>query len=241
MAEVSIKEQVEKLVILQKIDKKIYDLKQDAKEKPLMIEGLKEEFEGKKAHLKALEEQLKKIQLSRKECELELQTKEEAVTKANAQLSQIKTNKEYTAKMTEIASIKADQSLVEEKILISYDEADAAMAEVDKEKTIVAEEEKVFLAKKLGIEAEINGITIQIKELETKRIETAPSIDPRVLERYDRILAKKDGLAIVPIHRSNCGGCFMDVTAQAINAVKLGEDFVYCERCSRMLYLEDES
>ena len=134
MSDTSVNVQIAKLVELQKIDYEVYDLNGQLEEKPAMLEEIKELFEGKKANLHVLEEKLKTIQLSRKEQELELKVKEEGVSKANAQLSAIKTNKEYTAKISEIESIKADMSVIEDKILISYEEFDKVNAEVAKEK-----------------------------------------------------------------------------------------------------------
>ena len=67
----------------------------------------------------------KSIQLKRKELELEMKAGEDDIAKSNIQLTQLKTNKEYQIKLNEIASIKADKSIIEEKILLSYDAADA--------------------------------------------------------------------------------------------------------------------
>ena len=74
MPDLSIKDQIKKVVELQKIDGEIYSLKVQLKEKPVVLEQLKAEFESHKETLTALEEKLKAIQLDRKEKELELNT-----------------------------------------------------------------------------------------------------------------------------------------------------------------------
>ena len=118
------------------------------KEKPVIVQELQSLYEQKKSGLKALEEKFKTILLARKDKELELKSKEDEIAKANIQLSQIKTNKEYTAKLTEIETLKANKSITEEKILISYDESDAVSAKVEQEKKILADEEKRYFVKK---------------------------------------------------------------------------------------------
>ena len=124
MTQTSMKEQIKKLVELQAIDKEIYDYKRQLKEFPERLAQLKEQFETKKESLKRLDEELKTKQLERKEKEVDLQAKEEEIAKSNSQLSQLKTNKEYKAKLTEIEGQKADKSIIEEKILILFDEVD---------------------------------------------------------------------------------------------------------------------
>ena len=124
MPQTTILDQIRKLVELQKIDEEIYRHKKELEEKPAQLAVLQQQFEAKKAGLKKLEEKSKTLLVERKFFEVDLQSKEDAISKANAQLSLLKTNKEYTAKMSEIENLKADKSQVEEKILLSYDEVD---------------------------------------------------------------------------------------------------------------------
>ena len=235
----SILERIKNLVSLQRIDAQIYEFKRQFKEKPVVVEDLRERFEGKKINLKKLEDQLKASLLARKDKELDLKTKEEALTKFNTQLTQMKTNKEYTAKLSEIESIKADQSLIEEKILISYDETDQLSNLIQKEKNFLAEEEKNFLVQKNEIEISLKEIQEKFQILESQRKQITPGVNKTILERYERILQNKEGLAIVPVYESSCGGCYMNVPHQVFNEIKMHDKIIYCEMCARILYLEE--
>ncbi|MCK5013040.1 MAG: hypothetical protein KAS66_04415 [Candidatus Omnitrophica bacterium] len=241
MTDISVKDQIKKIVELQKIDGEIHNLKIELKEKPVLLAQMKEGFEFSKGVLTEVEEKLKAVQVTRKERELELKSKEDEIAKSNAQLSQIKTNKEYTAKISEIEHIKADKSVIEEKILISYDESDVVNAQIEEEKVKVGEEEKNYLAKKKQTEGDIKVIEGRIKVLDSQRKNATEGIDPSFLNRYERILKHKDGIAIVPIQgEDSCGGCFMNVTPQKINEIKMSQELVECEICSRILYLEGD-
>ena len=241
MTDISVRDQIKKIVELQKIDGEIHHLRIELQEKPALLAQLKEEFELRKGGLTELEGKLKGVQVARKEKELELKMREDEIAKANAQLSQIKTNKEYTAKISEIEHIKADQSIIEEKILLSYEESDAVSAQVEKEKVQVDEEEKNYLAKKKQTEEDMRVIEDRIKVLDSQRKQATQGIDPSFLNRYERILRHKDGIAIVPIQdEGSCGGCFMNVTTQKLNAIRMHQELVECEMCSRILYLKDD-
>ncbi len=234
-------EQIKKLVELQKFDKEIFVLKKELEEKPVILKKIQDEFEGTKQKLHELEEKLKKVLVKRRDFELDLKAKEEQITKTNSQLSLIKTNKEYSAKLSEIENIKADKSIIEEKILLSFDEADAVNVEVDKEKQNVAEIEKLYLSEKKKIEDRIKEIQLRLSELTKSRDEIAPSIDKEHLVLYERIMKHKEGLGIVPVKGTFCSGCFMNVTQQMFNLLKMSEQLVRCETCSRILYVEDEN
>lgn len=239
MTGVVVKDQIKKLVDLQKVDSDIYAIRTELKEKPELIKALTEDFEKEKKELKDLEEKFKAVQLKRKEVELDLKTKEEAIVKANGALSALKTNKEYSAKLAEIESIKADKSIVEDSILKFYEEGDGIQLEINKEKLIVSEKEKEFQSKKKQFDDEIRVLEDKVKVLEGQRQSYLEGIDKGLLTRYEKILNHKEGLAIVPIKGTTCGGCFMNLTTQIVNVIKMQNELVECEWCARILYLEE--
>jgi predicted nucleic acid-binding Zn-ribbon protein len=236
----TILDQIRKLVELQKIDEEIYRYKKEAEEKPAQLAVLQQQFEGKKAELKKLEEKSKTLLVERKSFEVELQSKEDGIAKANAQLSLLKTNREYTAKMGEIEGLKADKSLVEEKILLSYDEVDAINGQINKEKGVVAEEEKKYLAQKKEVDDTVKELQEKIKSLDAQRHQITPEISKVNLDRYEKILVNKHGLAIVPIVGNTCGGCYMNIPHQVTNDIRAHDRLVLCEMCARILYLQEE-
>jgi predicted nucleic acid-binding Zn-ribbon protein len=241
VANVSMKDQMKKLVDLQKIDGEIYSIKQDLKERPAQVDALKVAFEEKKAHLKSLEDKSKALQLVRKQHELDLKGKEDDIIKANGKLSELKTNKEYQAKLSEIESIKADKSVIEEKILISYDDGDAIIAEIEKEKLKVAENDKRYQAQKKEVDDAVKVLEDRLKVLDSQRQQTAPDLDLKFKLRYEKLLGAREGLAIVPVIKGNsCGGCNLNISPQKANAIRMGQELIECEFCARILYLEDD-
>ena len=240
MQQLSIKDQIRKLVQLQKLDQEIYNLNQELNEKPRIIDDLKVEFENKQAGLKALEAKAKNAQLDRKEKELELKSKEESISKSLSHLSQIKTNREYTANLSEIEHIKVDKAMIEEKILNLYDVSDGIQVDIEKAKAVVAQDEKHFLAKKHEVEEAIKVINDRLRVLESQRVQIAPDIDKVYLTRYEKVMNHKGGLGITPLTGLMCGGCYMNLTPQIVNLIKMYDHLVECEKCSRILYLEDD-
>lgn len=236
-----LKEEMKKLIELQQIDSELSLLiHQKDVEKPKFLEELDSDFEEKRKNFLKTEEEINKIQVRRKEKELDLETKEENLRKFQAQLYQLKTNQEYQAKLKEIESQKADISVIEEEIISILDELEAKEKEHIKNKKILEAEERELKKKKEEINSEIKRLQEKISILQDKRNILKKNIDPQMLSRYEYILKNRDGLALVPLKEGSCGGCFMNLPPDVINRIKRYEEIVSCEMCARLLYLEED-
>ncbi len=240
MSKANVKEELIKLINLQKIDKKIFDCNKEKNNQPKLLTELENIFEEKKAGLKMLEGNKQKALLSQKEKEGELAVKEENIKKSHAQLSQLKTNREYQAKLTEIESLKADKSIIEEEILKLMDTMDTFKGSIEKEKMNVQAEEKKFEADKKLITTKINEIDNQLVALKQERIVLSDLIDKNILKQYEHILHGKDGLALVEAKNNSCQGCYMKIPHQVINEIKMHERLIICESCARILFLKED-
>lgn len=236
---INFEEQIKLLVELQRLDSQILKLEDELGAIPERIRELEGVFNEKSADLKKHENNVKELQLKRKEKEGELQTKEETIKKYTSQMYQVKTNKEYTALQEEIGRVKADNSLIEEAILKIFDQVDAENKEIASQKEFLKKEEAAMAQEKKELDADTLRIKADADKLKTTRGELAAKVDQKILARYDRILANKDGLAVVPIVGESCQGCFGRMPAQVINEVRMKSAVICCENCTRILYFEE--
>ncbi|MBU1923669.1 MAG: hypothetical protein KJ710_05385 [Candidatus Omnitrophica bacterium] len=239
MATIDLKAQIIGLVKLQELDSEIYVLRNEKEAKPLEIKTIKDSFEAKKQNLASLEKSSLELQKQRKEKELELAVNLEAVKKLQSQLYSLKTNKEFQIMLQQIADTKADGSLIEEKILISFENSDKIKAEIDQENLKLKEEEKIFLEHKKKIELRVKEIDERLNQLQAQRKQITPGVNPKMLTEYERILSNRDGLAIVTVVDNSCAGCHMLVPPQVINLIKMYEHIITCEVCNRIFYIAE--
>ncbi|MCX5677722.1 MAG: hypothetical protein NTY76_01245 [Candidatus Omnitrophica bacterium] len=232
-------EQIKLLIELQGLDSQILKMEDELNSIPEKLAKLESDFNDKSANLKKHEDNVKALQLKRKEKEGELQTKEDVIKKYTSQMYQVKTNKEYTALQEEIGRVKADNSLIEEAILKIFDQVDAENKEVGEQKELLKKEDAAMRDEKKMLDADALRIKADSDKLKVQRAELGAKIDQNTLAKYDRILANKDGLAVVPIVDESCQGCFAHMPAQVINEVKMKASIVCCENCTRMLYIEE--
>ena len=237
----TIAEQISGLLRLQEVDAKIYELMRQKNAKPYELQGFRAARDQKRQEAAMAERLLTELQLKRKNKEMELETKEDAIKKYQIQLYQVKTNKEYLSLQQEIELLKADKSVLEEDILKIMDEVDVKRAEMSQKKEQLATEESRLATEEVRIAKEIEAIDRELVLLKEKRQTFIPDVERTLFIRYERILVGKDGLALVPVDDYSCLGCHMALPPQVINEVRLQEKIVTCENCSRILYYPGEA
>lgn len=238
MATMGIQESLEVLKQAQEVDREIFGLRHELGTIPETVEQLTHEFEQEKATLSRLETQHKEAQLRQKQKEGELNEKEALIRKYDAQLSQVKTNKEYSALQQEIASLKADSSMIEDAVLTLLDDVEVAQQKLHEEKERLIRVEKESQQKKQELTARVETLKEELAQLEKKRADIIQRALPETRELYEKIIVKKQGLALVPAEGEACGACRMEMRPQLLNELKLKENLVICENCSRIVYTD---
>ncbi|MBI4341116.1 MAG: hypothetical protein HY598_02410 [Candidatus Omnitrophica bacterium] len=232
-------DQLELLKQLQGVDGQLHRLRKALAQKPRELEQAAAPVKAQEAVVKTAEEQLRALQLAQKEKEIDLQAREASVKKLQSQLFQVKTNKEYSAMQREIDSTKTDNSLLEEAILKGFDAIEGATKRRQQEQAKFTQLQGQLAAAQARIDQESAGIQQQVAELERARHVMLPDVPPKALAVYERILALRDGIALVPVMKDACGGCNRRLPPQVINKVYLKADLVTCENCNRILYFDD--
>ncbi len=233
-------ESIEVLKRLQSLKSKINELKeyqerrkQDVRKKKTQIED-----KGTLAEKKHEEKLSTQREIDRKE--LDLKTDEGEITKYNVQLNSIKTNKEYTALCTEIGSKKADMSILEDEILNSMSRFESVNEEYNKLQEYLKREEESLKDLIESVDADVKKTDIEIEKIQNDQKEYIDALDENSLNHYNRLSNIKGGKAVVAVIGNVCGGCFMNITTQTLNSLMGGKELVFCQSCSRILYLEEK-
>lgn len=228
------------LMKLQIVDKDLHELEQLKVDIPAQLEALKAEQAAAEQKLAEQEEHVASLEKDRRQHERDLETVQEQIQKYQGQLHSVKTNKEYDALQNEIQAQKAVISTHEDAILqlmTETEEAGTALetAKGDLESTLnrITEE-----SGKLEATLATADENIAVKQDERNRI--AMHIDDSVINTYNRIRRKLRGLAVVPIKKGACGGCFNVIPLQVVAEVRKKIRLVTCEGCGRILLIDDQ-
>jgi predicted nucleic acid-binding Zn-ribbon protein len=165
---------------------------------------------------------------------------ESAIKKYKSQQNKVRNNREYESLTKEIEFQTLEIQLAERKIK----EFKASLT-TKKEQIELQEEElkerKSRLKEKQG---ELDEIIAETEKEETallKRSEKAEEkIEDRLLGAYKRIRSNtRNGLAVVPIERDACGGCYSKIPPQRQIDIKLHKKLIVREHCGRVLVAPD--
>ncbi len=234
-----LKVEIKKLIKIQEVDSEIFDLQIEKETFPGKRQQLDNSLEEKNSGMKNAEEKLKGLQVLKNEKENDLQAAEEKIEKHEAELAQIKTNKEYKAMLEQIDGLKADVSLIMEKVIGLFDEIESAQSDLSEEKRLFDEERKKAEKEKGEIDSEEKKVDARLDELKGKRVDLVRDTHQKTLERYERILKNRGRCALSMVNGGFCEKCHMRLRPQVINEAKLMKALVICENCSRILYTED--
>lgn len=231
------KEQLPILIELQGRDRAITDLERKSTALAASIEGSEERFAALKIQLKAAKERAFSLQSRRKELEAGAQSKEAQVKKHQGELNNLKSNDAYKAMLSEIESAKAQLSEIEDQILSTMDEqekADAAYKEFERK---IKTDEAAIRTEIDGLKAEQASFLAEAERLKGERDAFAEKVPAPLRSKYESIRRGAKGLAIVPVTASSCGGCHMSIPANKVNDVKRSHTIMFCDNCSRILYM----
>ncbi|HQJ76018.1 MAG TPA: C4-type zinc ribbon domain-containing protein [Bacteroidota bacterium] len=223
---------------LQKIDSQLDELEELRGNLPETIALLEVKMNDAKNKVKELDDTIKSTLAKRTQIDEEIAILKAKNEKSKQQLYNVKNNKEYDALMTGI-----DQT--DMKILELEEEMDK-LADLQKKKREEFEEaDKAFNSIKKEYEEKSKQLNEIIKttekeelELNHQREKTVVRINRKDLQLYTKIRNAKK-IAVAPIKRNACSGCYNIVPPQKIVELRKYDKIHTCEFCGRIL-ISDE-
>ena len=236
---VSPKLQLQQLIVLQSLDDEIAEHKKLLADIPLQIDTGCTELEEKKKILSNAKEELDALQKERKDLELAVQGENDHMAKAKTKLPAVKTNREYTAILSEVEAIKVKVSGLEDKELEIMEILEEKQKEVPGIEKRCNEEDARFQEYKAKKDAELDRIKQELGVLVAKRETVMGQLEKVMMQRYEKIAKSRGGQAVVSLREGICQGCFQQILPQMVIDVKVGESIQQCSNCLCFLYLEE--
>ena len=235
-ADFSMEEKIITLYELQKIDSKIDEINKLKGELPLEVQDLEDEIVGLETRMANIAAEADELTAGVKNNKDEIEKSKALIAKYEAQLDNVRNNREFDALTKEIEYQKLEIELYEKKIK-------EATAEVKVKKKMIEDNEAVIADRKIDLEAkraELDSIDQETgKELEALQAQSAAAaakIDDRLLAAYNRIRHNvRNGLAVVTVKRDACGGCYNRIPPQRQMDIRTNKKVIVCEYCGRIL------
>ncbi len=193
------------------------------------------------AELERLEEDVKKKQARQRQLELDLETilAERAEKSERCYGGMVSDPKELSALAAKIDELGRNADRHEDMILALLDELEAAEAALAAQQETVerlnAEHERI-VAK---FSASTDQAREEIAELEARRAELVPRIDPGLVREYESLRTRFDGVAVAALRDGRCAVCNVAVPHVQQPMIERGVAVVKCESCRRILVIPE--
>lgn len=230
---------LELLLKLQNIDIEISSIRGRRESLPSKIEALELRMNEARQELEDREARLLSARLAIRQSESRVAQLDEISNRYKQQLLGVKTNREYSALLTEIEGVKREKNELEELIIGSMEEAEKLAVEVDESRSRLEEAEKTFAGERDHLSGEMKELDEEIAVRRQKRENISVRVRRPVLNLYERIMTSRVNHAVVSLRNGSCGGCFAMVPLQKVTDIRKGEEIHTCENCGRILYFEE--
>lgn len=238
--EFSVEEKLLTLLHLQKIESKLDEVQILKGELPMEVRDLEDEILGLHARETRIEEEVNGINEFIAQKREAIATAEALIKKYEKQSDNVKNNREYEAIQKEIEMQTLEMRLAEKHIKDANQEIADKAGVLDAAKKNIAEKEANLKHKKGELDKIIGETEKEENEFRTKADAAKEKVDPRLLASYERIRKNyRNGLAVVPIERDACGGCFNSIPPQRQSEIRQRKKIIVCENCGRILVDEE--
>jgi predicted nucleic acid-binding Zn-ribbon protein len=232
----TVAEKLDALYELQKIDSEIDRIRTVRGELPLEVEDLEDEVEG-------LETRIVKIQEEIKEIEEEISDRKNATKDAEAAIAKFKEQQNNVRNNREFESIAKEVEFQELEIKLHEKKSKEAKAKIAQKKITLDETKERLDFRKEDLKtktSELDEIVAETKKEEDELIvasdKAKAKIEDRLINAYVRLRQNaKNGLAVVPVDRESCGGCFNHIPPQRQLDIEMKKKVIVCEHCGRIL------
>lgn len=240
--EFSVEEKLTSLLTLQKIESKLDEVHILKGELPMEVADLEDEIQGLHSRQTRIEEEINGVTDFIEQRKAAIKEAEALVKKYDKQSSNVKNNREFEAINKEVEMQQLEVKLAEKHIKDATEEIAEKAILLEKAKKNIGAKEGVLSTKKGELEKIVAANEKEEKHFNKLAVEAKQHVESRLLTSYEKIRKSyRNGLAVVPVERDACGGCFNAIPPQKQSEIKQHKKIMICENCGRILVDEELS
>ena len=160
------------------------------------------------------------------------------VRKYRDQTSQVKTNEAYKALQHEVQMAEDEIAKAEDRLLEQMVAGEEYDRRIKKAEAALKDVEAEVRVQRATIEENKTAAEKSLAEFTAERAAVVAEIPENLLDHYERIARKHNGVALAEVRDEKCGACGMRVRPHVFQEMRrLGSDEMFhCETCTRILY-----
>ncbi|MCK9303046.1 MAG: C4-type zinc ribbon domain-containing protein [Bacteroidales bacterium] len=238
--DVTIEKKLESLYALQLIDSKIDNIRTARGELPLEVQDLEDAIVGLETRIDNYKTEIAKHTELINEQNTKIAEASSLIKKYSDQQMNVRNNREYDSLTKELEYQNLEVQLSEKKIKDSSTAIEKLKLNIEIANKNLAQEKEDLAGKRSELDSIIVETENEEKALLALSEEYGSYIEQRLLTAYTRIRKSvRNGLAVVPIERDACAGCFNKIPPQRQLDIKMHKKIIVCEFCGRILVDSD--
>lgn len=231
-------EQIEQLVVLQKVDSEMITLQRILEDAPKQLQSLQEKQAYLKQQQAVIQEKVDVLMEQKNRLENEIENDTQKVKKSKNKLMMVENTKEYHAMMREMDTMeKMNRSREEERANLLADLSDLE-GRKDALQNDINELEATITAQQSTLDQELAEKRARIDVLDKEKKKASEAVPAPILTRYNFIRDRIPNPVIVPVSEGVCQGCHVVIPPQAFIDLQKGEQILSCPNCLRIIFWE---
>jgi predicted nucleic acid-binding Zn-ribbon protein len=234
-----IRAQIETLNKLQTVEDKLHRLKLELNQVDANLTDLEAKLADSQAGVAGLSEALEASRKAYRQGELDIKANQETITKSDAKLRQVKTNKEYQATLREIDELKRKNSALEDDLLGLLDKIESTEKDLAEREGRAHQRKNEILAEQNSIQEEAAEKKRLMATLKAERDDIAQALPKNIMAQVADIKSQVGRPVIASVSAAICSGCNMNIPAQLYNELQRCDSIKRCPLCQRIIYWND--
>lgn len=232
----NIEDKLTVLFQLQRIDSQIDRIKTIRGELPMEVADLEDEIAGLETRIGRQREELENIEAEIAAKKQLIKDSNTLIKKYQTQQMNVKNNREFESLNKEMEYQQLEIQVAEKRIKEHGFSLEGKRADLETAEANFAERKEDLKRKAAELESIVSETEKEEKGLVANAGIADEKLEPRLIEAYKRIRENaRNGLAVVSIERSACGGCFNKIPPQRQLEIKQRKKIIVCEHCGRIL------
>ena len=208
---------------------------------PALQQALEARIAARSAAVAAVKERIGAGKASRAETEKEVAGVQTRLSKYKGQLTEVKTNKEYTALLKEISTAEQDVRKHEDRLLERMEEAEVLAAELKTAEAALKAEQGEVAREQALLDAERSELDKELSRVTEARAAVTAKLSKETLMLFERVAHGRRGIAVAEARDGLCTVCHVRLRPQMFNDVRRNDGIYQCGSCTRILYFVPSS
>ena len=235
------KSELGNLVQLQKTDTRIRQLKENIDTAEERRAELETEFEKHASSIRDVQRDRDDARANKAEMEAHIGEAKTSLERANRNLTTAQDQKQYEAAMREIDALNKQVSKHETEILENMETIDEAEKILEERAEEVNNLESDWEQQQKEFEDQLKSDKKEFESLSAERDAVFAQVPERLAAVYDRLVKRsRDGIGVAQVKDGACSACFMSLRKQMVVDLKVTNEIITCESCTRILYINND-